>query len=261
MTYDAELTFAIDMARAAGDIMKQYYRADRQIEVKDDDSPVTVADKAINDLLIERVKVAFPQTGVLGEEASWESDRKQLWVCDPIDGTIAYIIRVPTSMFSLALVDDGVPVVAAAYNPWTDELYTATKDGGSYRHDQKLQVSSRTWGKGINIASSNGGVFDPPHIRQRLRDEGVYVNQVIGGVARGCMIAEGSIEGHLFSYHGAHDMAAIKLLIEEAGGRVTDLDGNEQRYDRPLNGAALSNGLIHDKLLSIVEDWRAHTRD
>src|SRR5690606_9844225 len=91
---------------------------------------------------------------------------------------------------------------------------------------------------------------------QRLRKQGVYVNALLGLVHQGCLIAEGAIEGRIFLYNGAHDIAAVKLIIEEAGGKVTDLDGNEQRYDRPINGAIMSNGLIHDKLLEIYANSR-----
>ncbi len=92
------------MAKRAGELMKQFYRADQKVEVKNDNSPVTIADKTINQELISRVKERFPDHGVLGEEASWHEDRDIVWVCDPIDGTVAYILHLPTSMFSLALV-------------------------------------------------------------------------------------------------------------------------------------------------------------
>lgn len=253
MTYETELAFAKDMASRAGVLMKQYYRQNQNVEIKSDNSPVTIADKEINNLLIERVMAAFPSDGVLGEEASWEAGRSRLWVCDPIDGTVAYIMHVPTSMFSLALVENGKPVLAVAYNPWVDELYSAVLSQGAYRNNEKIVVSQKSWGPGVYLTGSPGSEQGN---KERLQAQKIYLNTVQGGVQRGCLIAEGAIEGCIFKYDGAHDMAAVKLIIEEAGGKVTDLAGNEQRYDQPINGAIMSNGLIHAELMELHENSR-----
>jgi fructose-1,6-bisphosphatase/inositol monophosphatase family enzyme len=256
MDYQKELEFAKNMAAEAGKIMKKYYRIDQGIEIKSDSTPVTIADKAVNDLLIERVKVEFSDCGVLGEEESWNEDREKLWVCDPIDGTVGFILHIPTSAFSLAYIVDGVVKAAVAYNPWVDELYHAVVGGGAYRGDQPIKVSTKKWGEYIHIANSSGGhdIFRNNDLVKRLASEKVFINSSPGIVYHGCLIAEGSLEGRTFVYHTAHDIAAVKLIIEEAGGKVTDIDGNEQRYDRKLNGALMSNGLIHDKLLEVAKE-------
>lgn len=253
MDYQNEIEFAKNMATVAGEIMKKYYRIDQGVEIKEDSTPVTVADKEINDLLIESVKKEFPDYGVLGEEASWNEDREKLWVCDPIDGTVAYILHIPTSMFSLALVINGEPLVAIAYNPWTEDVYTAQKGSGSFRNDTALRVSEKQWGDIVHLAGSSGGRKEPVNLLQEeLKKQNAFVINFQGTVFKGCLIAEGSIEGRTFIFKGAHDIAALKLIIEEAGGKVTDLDGNEQRYDKKINGAIMSNGLIHDELVKIV---------
>lgn len=256
MDYQNEIEFAKNMATVAGEIMKKYYRVDQGIEIKEDSTPVTIADKEINNLLIESVQKEFPEYGVLGEEASWNEDREKLWVCDPIDGTIGYMLHIPTSVFSLALVINGVPKVAVAYNPWVDEFYSAVEGRGAFLGDVQLSVSTKKWGEQIHIANSSGGrdVFIDNELVHQLAANKVYINSSPGIVYQGCLIAAGYIEGRTFSYHTAHDIAALKLIIEEAGGKVTDKDGNEQRYDRKLNGAIMSNGLIHDELVKIVKE-------
>ena len=88
-----------------------------------------------------------------------------------------------------------------------------------------------------------------------LEAKGMRVTAVPGAVFRGCLVAEGRVDGWLFAGAGAHDIAAIKVIIEEAGGRVTDITGSEQRYDRPLNGAIISNGAIHDELVAAVKKY------
>ena len=258
MEYEKEIEFAKKMATLAGEIMHKYYRADHQVEIKEDTTPVTIADKEINDLLIEKVKSEFPDDGVLGEEASWQTDRSRLWVCDPIDGTIGFMLHIPTSAFSLAFVIDGVPQVAIAFNPWVDETYFAVKGQGATRNEEQIHVSTKKWGEYVHIAQSSGGK-DPFRDQERvaeLAQQKVFVNSSPGIVYHGCLIADGSIEGRVFLYHTAHDIAATKLIIEEAGGIVTDLAGNEQRYDKKLNGAIMSNGLIHEELLKLVKEMQ-----
>ncbi len=256
MDYQKELEFARQLAKAAGEIMKKYYRIDQQVETKSNDTPITIADTRVNQMVIDRVKAEYPDYGILGEEISFEAERGKLWVCDPIDGTSAYVLHVPTSTFSLALVVDGQPVVGLVYNPWVGEMYHAIKGQGAYRDDSLVHVSGRQWGKDtVRLAGSSSGNFNEPanKFSKQLARVNVHVTSYPGNVFKGCLIAEGSIEGRTFMYKGAHDVAAVKLIISEAGGKVTDLDGNEQRYDRPINGAIMSNGLIHDELLKLVK--------
>lgn len=257
MSYEKELAFAKKLAYEAGEIMKQYFRADQYVETKKDNTPVTIADKTVNNLVIEKVQSAFPEDGVMGEEASWHTDSERLWVCDPIDGTIGYTMRIPTSMFSLALVIDGKPVLAVTYNPRVDELYHAVLGEGAFMNSQPIKVSSKAWGEDTRITtSSHEGIFRSKDLIQELNKQHVYVHALLGLVHQGCLIAEGAIEGRIFLYNGAHDIAAVKLIIEEAGGQVTDLAGNEQRYDQPINGAIMSNGLVHKELVEIYENSR-----
>jgi len=248
MAYEKELAFAKKVAGEAGLIMQKYYRADQQVETKSDDTPVTIADKEVNQLIIDRVKAEFPDHGVLGEELIYKSEREKLWVCDPIDGTPAFIYHIPTFMFSLALVIDGVPTVGLAFNALTGDTYTAVKGEGAFRGDQPLRVSSRAWGKTSRVI----GAFKNILPEQGLIERGVKTIVGYSVVFKGCLIAEGSVDGRVWDGNGAHDIAAVKLIVEEAGGKVTGLDGNEQRYDRPINGAVMSNGIIHEELLNLI---------
>src|SRR5690606_9265702 len=114
-SYKAELDFAMEMASDAGKIMKKYFRSEAiDTQWKADHTPLTIADKKINDLLIERVENHYPDHGVIGEESSYMEERDMVWVADPIDGTSPYTLGIPTSTFCLALVDrsDGQPVIA-----------------------------------------------------------------------------------------------------------------------------------------------------
>lgn len=257
---DSLLAFAKDMAAQAGTIMRHYYNAsDMQVETKSDASPVTVADKEINDLLIARVGEQFPTHGVLGEEAStMTEEHEDVWVCDPIDGTVPFIIGLPTAMFSLAFVRQGVSIVAVAYDPFLNRLFTAVKGRGAYCNDRRIHVDPHEL-KGARVAGPSyiAGLIKDRELYDDLEARGVHVPMFPGNVYKCTLLADGRIHGRIFSGPGAHDIAAIKLLVEEAGGKVTDLHGNEQRYDRPLRGAIISNGVIHQDLVAVVKRFGA----
>lgn len=251
--------FAVSMAHGAGDIMRKFSDMDHQVERKLDNSPVTIADKTINSRLIERVKQEFPEHGVLGEEESYESGRSSLWVCDPIDGTVSFILHTPQSMFSLAFVVDGEVQLAVTYNPWTDELFEGAKGKGATKNGKPIHVSDRKWGEAI-IVSTSDPVHKPyptdsPEATFKIRSEGNKLFHLAGCVFKGMMIAQGHGDGYTFPYFTAHDIAATKLIVEEAGGKVSSLSGKEQRYDKNIDGAIVSNGLIHDELIKITSDY------
>jgi fructose-1,6-bisphosphatase/inositol monophosphatase family enzyme len=248
---------ALEIAAQAVKIMKQYYRLDYDIRIKKDDTPVTIADTEINSMVIEQIRTRFPKHGVKGEEEVWQPDAAMIWSCDPIDGTSAYVIHLPTSMFSLALVEDGDPIVAVAANPWTADTYSAAKGGGAFRNDQPIRVSKRSWQEariGTSGTGSNARNEFQENITAELNQE-TFMNRFSGVVFQGCLIAEGSLDGRVFFYDGAHDIAAVKLLVEEAGGLVTDIKGSQQRYDQPINGALASNGSVHKNLQEVVERY------
>lgn len=258
-TMQAYQDFAIDIARYAGKVMRDYFvRAEKGVEFKPDESPVTQADKQINAYLIERVAEAWPDHGVSGEEAStMTAAHRDVWVCDPIDGTIPFIIGIPTAMFSLALVRDGVPILGVAYDPFGDRLFTAIAGEGAYLNGQRIHVSDRDLPHRAIIAgpSHSNGVRAAAALYDELQDQGGYITLFPGNVYKCTLIAEGRIDGRIFGGPYAHDIAAVKVIVEEAGGRVTDLTGNDQRYNGRITGAIISNGHIHDQLVNAVHGF------
>jgi len=251
---DKLLAFAGQLAYDAGIIMSDYfYRTDQHIQHKADKTLVTDADRKVNQLVIDRVNAVYPEHGVLGEEASERVESKQLWVCDPIDGTNGFTTGLPTAVFSLAFVVDGVPQVAVVYNPFVNELFTAIKGQGALCNGQKLQVSSRQLA--VACLAGPGGLKELMRhmpVYDQLCRQGAIVRPFGGMVYQCCLVARGKLDGRLFPGYGAHDIAAAKLIVEEAGGKVTDIDGQEQRYDQAIRGAIISNGVVHDNLLQAV---------
>lgn len=259
---DDLLKLAESMAHKAGTIMREYFdMTDKQIEIKDNKTPVTIADKKINDLVIETIAAEFPEHGVLGEEASSHNDRKKLWVCDPIDGTKGFILGIPTAMFSLAFVVDGEPVLAIMYEPLLDKMFTAIQGKGSWLNGKSNRVSTRDTLKGANIGMSSSTLVNKygRKVFETVLGTGAKVVFVPGEVYRGGLTASGKIDAHIFPGLGAHDVAAEMLVVQEAGGRVTDLNGRNQRYDRQIHGAIVSNGNIHQALVDLLSDLKIET--
>lgn len=259
-TYDELLEFAKNLATEAGVIMRDYFqRSDKQATLKADKTIVTEADRMINDLVIAQVQERFPKHGVLGEEASIHTDRRELWVCDPIDGTNGFVTGEPTSVFSLAYVVDGKPVVAVTFDPYQERLYWASEGNGAYCNGERLRVSDRPLSRAyIAGPGSFGEIERTLSMFQLLKGKGARIRMFGGLVFKGNLIAEGRMDGLIFPFKGAHDIAAVKLIVEEAGGKVTAVDGEEQPYNQPIRGAVVSNGLIHDELLHAVGQF-GHT--
>lgn len=251
------MAFAVDVAREGGRIMRDYFsRDDKRVDIKSDKTVVTAADLEINALLIERVRERFPDHGVLGEEDTWHPERSDLWVCDPVDGTEAFIIGIPVAMFSLAFVVDGEPRIGVVYDPFQDRLITAAKGDGAQCNSKPIHVSDHSGLKGARIGTmaSVRTILKNVTMFQGLQDRGARIKSTSGAVFQGSLVATGREDAYIFFGSYAHDMAAIKVIVEEAGGKVTDLQGNDQLYNSNINGAIVSNGKIHDAIVGVVRD-------
>jgi myo-inositol-1(or 4)-monophosphatase len=247
--YDRELEVAIKIAREAGKIMTQYFDGDQQQEIKEDGSPVTIADKKVNALVIEMLTQEFPDDGVIGEEESNTTHGMgRKWICDPIDGTKAFTWSVPTATFSLGLVIDGLPVVGVVFDPFLDRIYTATKGRGSYCNNVTLKVSNTNLQDGIvAVASDIKEITRLPYIVNIPRPV-----TFSGPVYKSVLVAKGRFVGFVEAGPTDHDMAAAQLIVEEAGGKVTNLKGERLDYSKPFAGVVVSNGIVHDELVGII---------
>jgi histidinol-phosphatase len=253
--YSKELEVVQSIARQAGVIMKKYFFSqDQDIQIKDDGSPVTIADTAINSMVIKELQKNFDD-GIIGEEESTtEYGLGRRWFCDPIDGTKAFVWGVPTSMFSLGLVIDGVPQFGVIYDPYLNLLYWGAKGEGSYCNDQKLEVKKASLGgERVAITSTAHRIIDKPELAKKLLVEKVDIVLCSGAVFKSSLVAKGKLVGYIEEGVGAHDMAAVQVIIEEAGGKVTGYTGKSLDYTKPFNGAVVSNGLVHYQLIEMLK--------
>ncbi len=250
------LDTALELSAAAGEIMLEHFDIGVPADWKEDDTPVTVADEAINQMVIDRIAAEYPDHGVVGEEASLEKpDAAMQWVCDPIDGTLPYMLGIPTNVFALALCENGEPIVSVVGDPYLSRTYTGVRGGGSFCNDRRLKVSSTTGMKGslMNVSGRKSG--DAAHgarIYDDLYRAGVRILHHNSMVYEVIQVASGMFDGAIFTKTTQWDAAAGVLLVTEAGGSVSDLDGEPQRYDRPIKGTIFSNGHLQSEIEDLV---------
>lgn len=251
------LEFAKEIAKEAKRIMLKYFNIENGSTYKEDKTIVTLADKEINCYLIKRVKEEFPEHSVDGEEETFGKSN-YVWVCDPIDGTTMYARHIPVAVFSLALVIDGKPIIGVVYDVFTDNLYTAIKGKGAFKNGKKISVNSIPLGDMRSVSNFDMWPHAPYNIYkiiEALGKETYFVS--IGSVIRASMcVASGEFSLAIFpgTIHKNCDIAAVKVIVEEAGGKVTDLYGNEQRYDTNINGAIISNELAYSQVLETIKE-------
>lgn len=258
--YSQELNFAKEIALKAGNTMRKYFDSGLAAREKADKTIVTRADEEINTMVIEEISAHFPEHSIIGEEESLETESEMIWLCDPVDGTVPFFKGVPVSVFSLALIKDGTPVVGVVYDPFEKRLYLAEKGKGSYLNDTLINVSNQelNYQALINIEWWPEAEYD---IDTALHEVSVstkaYVLHLGSVISAGALVASGKYEACVFAgTKGKNvDIAALKVIVEEAGGKVTDLFGKEQRYDGDLKGALVSNGIVHEPLLEALKPY------
>ena len=256
--YQEYLDFAKDIAKSAGKIMIKYFNKDNGQRYKGDNTIVTLADTEINSYLINRIKEKYPNHAVDGEEEQFGKSNYK-WICDPVDGTAMYARHIPVAVFSLALVIDGEPMIGVVYDPFTDNMYTAIKGEGAYKNNTKIKVNDITLDDIKSVSHFDiwpEAGYDIIEIIKELGKKTYFVS--IGSIIRACMcIASGEYTLAIFpgTKHKNCDIAAVKVIVEEAGGKVTDLFGEEQRYDQDIKGALISNGKVHDETIKVIKKY------
>ena len=255
--YEKELKVAKKIAKQAGKIMLQYFDADQMVENKKDNSQVTIADKKINRLVIEELSKNFKDIIIGEEESTGNYGTGRRWFCDPIDGTKAFIWGEPTAMFSLALVIDGVPVLGVAYDPFLDKLYEGIAGFGSYCNGKPLKTSKKELDGGIlAITSSIDRLVSAKKLFDAFKKKGVLLAIFSGAVYKTCLVATGRLIGFIAMGVNAHDMAAVHVIIEESGGKITDFKGKKLDYTKPFRGALVSNGVVHNTLIKYLDKYQ-----
>jgi histidinol-phosphatase len=239
---------AVEAARAAGEIAMKYYQGGFQITIKPDKTPVTQADQEAEKAIRAILARATPDCGFLGEEFGQEGSTTRRWIIDPIDGTKNFVRHIPFWAVLIALEEDGVVTTGVVFNPATGELFWARAGEGAWANGERIHVSTCAVMKdaflihsSLNILRTAGfwaGFERLVDATSRQRGFGDYFGY--------CMVAEGKAEIYAEADLKAWDVAPMKILVEEAGGKLTDFAGKPSIY----TGTVLAtNGLLHDETL------------
>jgi myo-inositol-1(or 4)-monophosphatase len=220
--------------RDAGELALTYFRQQILVNRKPDGSEVSEADLAVDTALKLDLHTRRPDYGWLSEESEDDQERlkcRRVWMVDPIDGTNAFLRHLPEWTVSAALVEDGVPVLGAVYNPATKEFFNAMRGKGAFRNDQPIAASKKATLDGALLIAS-GGLFKKKIWKEPWPEvNSKWVNSVAYRLA---LVACGQADATIsLSAKSEWDLAAAALIVEEAGGVITDHHGETHRYNRP----------------------------
>ena len=240
----ADLDFALALADEADALSLPRFRAvDLRVETKPDLTPVTDADRAVERALRERIARERPGDTVLGEEEGDEGGDVR-WILDPIDGTKNFSRGIPVWASLIALERDGVVVCGVASAPALGHRWWAARGEGAYRDGERLAVSKIARLEEATVSFSRSGLRDPRTIELALA---AWHAQPFSDFWAHLLVAEGGVDVAAEHVMNTWDNAVLQVIVEEAGGRFTDLAGSP-RVD---GGSAVStNGLLHDEVLA-----------
>lgn len=257
------ISVAIEAARAGGEVLKNYFEGTLERRYKADLSIVTKADEEAEEVIVKVIKKNFIDHDILAEEGGAHGiDSPYRWHIDPLDGTQNFANEIPLFAVSIALEKDGEIIAGVVYNPIIPSLFYAERGGGAFWNETKIKVSDQssqqamvTFGRSRKLEDIDAG-----------RD---LVYRLAGSVSRvrilGCAalesayLARGGTEGYINLGTKTWDYAAGSILIQEAGGKITDLKGNLWSFEK--NYFVASNGIIHDDLIALTNDLYPDTKE
>src|SRR5258708_10448693 len=249
----------IRAVEAGAAVMKQYFQGEFTISNKEGiNNLVTEADHASEKAIFEIIRNDYPGHYILSEEAGEiVMDSSFKWIIDPIDGTVNFAHGLPLCCVSIGIEQDGEIILGAVYNPFINEFFFAQKGFGATLNDKKIQVSKETAvGSACLVTGFPYTYLDRPNgpldVFDRLIRKGVPVRRLGSAAIDLCWVAAGRFDGFYEHKLQAWDSAAGFLIVEEAGGRVSDFSGN--RYSPYHPHIIATNGKIHDELVKVVSD-------
>jgi myo-inositol-1(or 4)-monophosphatase len=257
----SELSAALSAAKEAGEMLRKGFGWQHSIRYKGEVDLVTEVDEQAEQVIRESLLGAFPAYGMLAEEGgALEGEKDARWIVDPLDGTTNYAHGLPIFCVSIALESSGEVVLGLVHDPIREETYVAERGGGATLNDEPIRVSDT--GELIQALIATGFPYDRPKMPEALEHFGRFAAITRGMRRLGstaldlCYVAAGRLDGYYERGIWAWDLAAGSLILEEAGGKVTDYRGSILN----LEGREIvaSNGALHGAMTKLTgEDDRS----
>jgi histidinol-phosphatase len=243
------LKVGLEAVEKAKEVVMKYYQQDPSIEWKEDKTPVTIADKEAEAVIIETIKTAFPDHGFLGEETGETEGSKYVWVIDPIDGTSNYIKQIPLWGTLICLMKDGEPILGISCIPVLNETLYAEKGKGVFLNGKQVKVSDCNSLSDSMIVHGGQQHFMKNGTFENLAELFKNVKRIrgIGDLYMHHLLASGRVEVSIEGYISIWDIAPFVVIIGEAGGKVSDLAGNP--ITKNSTTFIATNGVLHDQVL------------
>lgn len=243
----------------AGRVIKENFNGQFRIESKDRiNDLVTEVDKLSEKTIIEIIKKTYPGHSIISEEMGediQESDYQ--WIIDPIDGTVNFAHGIPICCVSIALKVKDDLMLGAVYNPMMNELFFAEKGKGAFLNDEPIKVSSKTDFRKACLVTGfpykwPNNAEHPIKVFERFVLEGLPVRRLGSAAIDLCWVAAGRFDGFWEYNLSSWDVAAGYLIVQEAGGRITNFDGDPYSvFDRET---LATNNKIHDEMLALIRN-------
>jgi len=262
---DREHKVACEAARDAGRLILEYYgNPDIATELKPDQSPVTVADRAADALILDRLRTAFPGDSMLTEESTDDGSRlgkSRLWIIDPLDGTRDFLAQTGDFSVHIGLCVDGKPTLGVVYQPVRQALYHAVLGGGAFLDSNgtrsQMRTSRRSQPGELRVGISR---LNPDEgLGKCLAASGLAARAVaMGASVKHMALARGDLDAvlNLSPAEQEWDTCAPEVILREAGCTVSDGDGNPMKYNQKdlfrRRGSVWSNGLCHPLMLRVI---------
>jgi histidinol-phosphatase len=248
-----ELTAALDAARAAAQVIRAFYRSSAAVRTKPDDSPVTEADVRAEEVIRTLLAARFPGYGFYGEETGRHAmGAESIWLVDPIDGTKSFVREMPFFSTQIALMRAGELVLGISSAPAYDELAWAEAGGGAFLNDRPIRVSTVAELQRAFLSTGNLVSLARSAAWDRL---GALIGRIdrvrgYGDFVHYHLLARGALDVVIESDVNILDIAALVVVVREAGGTFTDLAGAAVNLD--TSSVLASNGRLHAPVLEAL---------
>ena len=232
-SYEKEMSFGREIAKKAGDLALHHRQGGIGFDAKSDESPVTIADRECETLIVAGLQKAFPEDGLLGEEGALKnSTNRRKWIIDPIDGTRDFIRGTRAWSVLIGLEEEDQVVAGFAYFPATGEMFSASKGGGAFWDDQRMSISNISKPSDALLCVNGLSFMRRYPFADQLLEwmESFWTVRSMGGCLDAMLVSTGRADVWLEAQAKPWDLAPLKIIAEEAGAVCFDFAGQDTIY-------------------------------